>query len=148
MKEENLIKKEAENLLKEIGLEAEAKIEKSDDSYNLFIESNDNALLIGKHGNTLSSFELILSLIIAKKTGEFKRVTVEIDGYRKEREEYLNGLANKLKEEVVSNGSEKSIRGLKPWERRFIHMLFSEDSDVMTESVDEGRDRVLIIKKK
>lgn len=145
---EKTIQKEAENLLKEIGLEGAVKVEKADDLYNVFIDSKDNALLIGKFGSTLSSFELILSLILTQKTGEYKRVVVEVGDYRKEREEYLKGLASRLKESVIETGYEKNVRGLKPWERRLIHIFLQEDQDVTTESTGEGNERVLVIKKK
>jgi spoIIIJ-associated protein len=86
--------------------------------------------------------------MVAAKQEEYKRVIVEVGGYREERESYLQDLANRLKEEVVSTGSEKTIRGLKPWERRLIHMMLVEDGQVETESSGEDRDRVLVIRKK
>ena len=120
----------------------------TEDGYEVAIETPDTALLIGKHGNTLSSFEYLLTQMVAAKTEEFKRVIVEVGGYREERESYLQDLSMRLKEEVVATGADKTIRGLKPWERRHVHMLLSEDNDVVTESEGEGRDRVLVIKKK
>lgn len=145
---EKIIKQEAENLFKKIGVEASINVEQQDEIYKVSIETSENALLIGKHGNTLASLELVLSLIVAKKAGEFKRITLEVGNYRQEREEYLRNLALKFKEEVVSTDNEKSVRGLKPWERRFIHLLLQDDPEVETESVGEDRDRTLIIRKK
>lgn len=142
------LKKTVEDLFAELDIKAEVKAEVTDDSYNLSLESQDNALIIGKHGNTLSSFELIIALILAKKTGEYKRVIIEVGDYRKEREEYLKQLTEKLKENVVATGYEKTVRGLKPWERRLIHIYLQEDDRVTTESTGEGNDRVLVIKKK
>lgn len=143
-----IIKEETETLLYKIGTEGTVEVVQSDDSFNIQIDTEENALLIGKHGNTLSSLELILSLMLAKKTGEFKRVVIEIGGYRQAREEYLKDLATRLREEVVETGNEKTVRGLKPWERRVVHMYLSEGGDVITESEGEERDRVLVIKKK
>lgn len=148
MNEEKIIKEEAEQLLDQIGIKADVKLEKLEEGYNVFIDSPDNALLIGKHGNTLSSLETILSLIINQKLGEFRRIVVEIGGYRKEREEYLTSLADRLKEAVVTTGDEKVVRGLKAWERRLIHIHLQTDENVTTESTGEGQDRILVIKKK
>ncbi len=148
-KELKVIKKEVEKLLKEIGITSEAEVSTSDEGFTAILDAGeDNALLIGKHGNTLSSFELILTLIVANKLGEFRRVTVEVGSYRAEREQYLETLADKLKDEVITSGYEKQVRGLKPWERRYLHMYLEKDADVMTESVGEDRDRTLIIKRK
>lgn len=142
------VKEEAENLLEKIGTPATVEASSADDCVNVHLESEENALLIGKHGNTLSSFELILSLIVAKKTGEFRRIIVEVGGYREAREEYLRDLAERLRAEVLETGTEKTVRGLKPWERRVVHMHLGEGGDVITESEGEERDRVLVIKKK
>lgn len=147
-KELKLIKKEVETLLSKVGIEGTVSVEEDQDGFKANIDTKDNALLIGKHGNTLSSLETIISLMIAKKLGEYKRVIIEIGGYRQEREDYLKELSQRLKESVLQSGFEKNIRGLKAWERRVIHMILKDDQEVTTESMGEGRDRVLVIKKK
>ncbi len=143
-----IIKEEAEILLDKIGTEGSVVVTATDEAFNVQIDTDENALLIGKHGNTLSSLELILSIIVAKKSGEFHRIIIEVGGYREAREEYLKELAGRIREEVLSSGNEKTIRGLKPWERRVVHMYLSEGGDVVTESEGEERDRVLIVRKK
>lgn len=143
-----IIVEEAEKLLEQIAIKGEVSVEEVEGGFKLSVNTEENALLIGKHGNTLSSFENVLSLIVAKKTGEFVRITVEVGGYRQEREDYLSSLALRLKDEVVETGVEKTIRGLKPWERRVVHLALSEEGDIITESSGEGRDRVLVIKRK
>ncbi len=144
-----LVKKEIEALLKQIGVKSEVELEESENGFTAVLDAGeDNALLIGKHGNTLAALELVVTLITTNKLGEFKRVTLEIGSYREEREQYLRELVDKLKSEVIDSGYEKPVRGLKPWERRFVHMYLQEDSEVMTESIGEDRDRTLVIKKK
>lgn len=142
------IQEETATLLDKAGIKASIDIKQEEESFKVHIDADENALLIGKHGNTLSSLELVLSLIISKKTGEFNRLIIEIDGYREAREEYLKDLAERLREEVIATGTEKVVGGLKPWERRTIHMHLSENPDVSTESEGEERERVLVIKKK
>lgn len=148
-KENKIIREEVENLLKELEIKSTIELEEKEESLIVRLDAgDDNALLIGKHGNTLASLELVITLIVSNKIGEFRRVTIEVGSYRSEREQYLEELASKLRDEVVDSGYEKTVRGLKPWERRFVHMLLQEDSDVMTESTGEDRDRVLVIKRK
>jgi len=143
-----IIKEETETLLSKAGIDADVEVKETDDGFNVHVNASENALLIGKHGNTLSSLELVLSLILAKKLGEFHRIILEVGGYREAREDYLIDLAERLREEVLTTGSEKQVRGLKPWERRIIHMRLGESEDIATESEGEERDRVLVIKKK
>ena len=143
-----IIKEETELLLKKAGVDATIEVKEADDGFKVHVDAAENALLIGKHGNTLSSLELVLSLITAKKMDEFQRIILEVGGYREAREDYLIDLAERLREEVMATGSEKQVRGLKPWERRIIHMHLGESPEVVTESEGEERDRVLVIKKK
>lgn len=148
-KEIKIIQKEIEELLKLLDIKSSIEITSHDEGYSVLLDGgDDNALLIGKHGNTLTSFEFVLTLIVTQKIGEYRRLTVEIGSYRQEREEYLKELSDKLKDEVISTGYEKTVRGLKPWERRFVHLHFQDDEEVITESIGEDRERTLVIKKK
>jgi spoIIIJ-associated protein len=142
-----LIQDEAISLLEKLGVSASVEVEGGDEGAKVIVDTEENALLIGKHGNTLSSLEYILTLLVTAKVGEFKRVQIEVGGYREEREAYLRELADRLKEEVISSGYEKKIHGLKPWERRLIHLYLEEAGGVTTESMGEDRERVLVIKK-
>lgn len=143
-----IIKQETEALLKKAGVDATVEVKEADEGFKVYVNAAENALLIGKHGNTLSSLELVLSLIVAKKIGEFQRIILEVGGYREAREDYLIDLAERLREEVIATGENKQVRGLKPWERRIIHTHLGENEDVVTESEGEERDRVLVIRKK
>jgi spoIIIJ-associated protein len=148
MENNTLVQQIALDLFAQIGIEATCSVTEDENGYHLAVDAQENALLIGKHGNTLSSLEYLLGQMVAAKQEEYKRVIVEVGGYREEREAYLKDLATRLKDEVIETGAEKTIRGLKPWERRLIHMILVEDGSVETESTGEDRDRVLIIRKK
>ena len=148
MENNTLVQQAVQELLEKIGIEATSSVSEDENGYHVTLDTQENALLIGKHGNTLSSLEYLLGQILAAKQEEYKRVIVEVGGYREEREAYLSDLATRMKEEVMATGMEKTIRGLKPWERRLIHMMLVEDGEVTTESSGEDRDRILVIKKK
>ncbi len=145
---EKTIQEITEELFEKIGIVATVSVEKEEDLYKVAISTEENALLIGKHGNTLSSLEYVLTQLVSTKEGSFTRIIVEVGGYREEREEYLENLAEKIKQEVLETGVQKSLRGLKPWERRVVHMYLSTDPSLVTESVGEGRDRELLVSKK
>lgn len=147
-KVEQLIQDELSTLLSLIDVSGEIEVVQDDAYYHITVDSSDNALLIGRYGDTLSSLEHILSLLVAQKNEEFVPLTLEIGGYREERESYLKDLAERVCEEVVATGREKVLSDLKPWERRVIHMYLSESEDIESESVGEGRSRVLTVRKK
>ena len=136
------------DFFKKLGLDVPIEVKESKDSIDVTISSDDPGLIIGHHGDTLDSLQLILSLIIAKKLGEFKRVTLEASDYKKNRSEYLKNLADQTKERVLEEKKEVYLPNLKPWERRIVHLYFQDDSEVFSESVGEGKDRSLVIKPK
>lgn len=105
-------------------------------------------MVIGYHGETLESLQLIIALILAKERGEFKRVSLEIGDYKKNRSEWLERLALDAKERALAENREVYLSDLKSWERRVIHLLLQDDKEVISESSGEGRDRVLVIKPK
>lgn len=143
------IESKVKELFKLLEINAEVSVTENDEAFTIAIDAaDDNALLIGKHGNTLTSLEYIIYILCVKTLETPKRILVEIGGYREEREAYLAELAQRLKDEVIETGVEKTVRGLKPWERRHVHMVLSDSTEVMTESEGEDRDRVLVIKKK
>ena len=110
------------------------------------METKDTGIVIGYHGEVLESLQLVLSLAIAKKLGRFVRVSIEVDGYKKNRTEYLHNLALQVKEKVLSENKEQVLSSLKSWERRIIHLYLQNDDQVTSESEGEGKDRVLVIK--
>lgn len=123
-------------------------IEEKDDVLDIMMETQDTGIVIGYHGEVLESLQLILSLAVAKKIGRFIRVSIEVDGYKKNRTEYLHNLAMQVKERALSENKEQVLSSLKSWERRIIHLYLQDDTEVSSESSGEGKDRVLVIKPK
>ena len=142
----------AQNVAKELftllGIEDPFEIKELDEGLELSINAVDSGVIIGRHGENLEGLQLVLSLCVSKKLGEFKRISVEVGDYKKKREEWLKDLAVQTKERALSENREIYLSNLKSWERRIVHMFLKEDDEVSSESVGEGRDRVLVIKPK
>lgn len=145
---EKIAQKLIQELFDNLGIKDSFDVAESEDSIDVVINSEDPGLIIGHHGDTLDSIQLILSLMLAKKLGEFKRVSVEVGDYKKNRSDYLKNLAAQTKDRVLSEGQEIFLPNLKSWERREVHMYLAEDPDVISESVGEGKDRTLVVKPK
>lgn len=143
-KTEDLIK----DFLKRLGIEGEISVSEEEDLISVDLKTEDTGMVIGYHGETLESLQLILSLILAKESGEFKRVSIEVGDYKKNRTEWLEKIALDAKERALSSNSEVYLSDLKSWERRIVHLLLQEDKEVISQSSGEGKDRVLVIKPK
>ena len=142
-----VIKKTAQELLEKMGVEAEVKVQedKESEAIQVQLNSEDNALLVGYHGNNLSAFQLILGIITANKLGEWNRLIVDIDGYRQKRQAQLEEMARRALERVGISNQPVTITGLTSWERRTIHLFLKDEKGVETYSEGEGRNRQLVI---
>src|SRR3972149_11828730 len=127
-----------------LGLNTEFGLSEKDGIISITLETQDSGVVIGYHGETLEALQLVLALILAKEQGEFKRVSLEVGDYKKNREEWLEKIAYDAKERALSEDKEVYLSDLKSWERRIIHLLLQDDKEVVSESSGEGQDRILV----
>ncbi len=137
-----------EEILKALEIDGTFDLKEIEGGYNMVLDTQDSGIVIGHHGDTLEALQIILSQAVSKKLGEFKRVSVEVGDYKKNREEWLKTLAQQTKEKVLEENKEVFLPELKSWERRIVHMFLQGDNEVVSESVGEGKDRVLVVKPK
>lgn len=151
-KEIKTIRGITEKLLKLLDVEGDFEIletkKTNEESVEIVLNTKDTGVVIGYHGDTLEGLQLILSLCVARQLGKFVRISIDVGDYKKNRTEWLKTLALETKERVLADGKEIVIPELKSWERRIVHLLLQEDSEVVSASQGEGRDRVLVISPK
>lgn len=111
----------------------------------LDIDGEDLGLLIGRRGQTLASLQYILNLMVSKKAGHRVSLGIDVDGYRRRREEVLVSLAMRSAARVRSSGRSVTLEPMPPNERRIIHITLAEDPNVMTVSIGEGEARKVAI---
>ena len=144
-KEKKIVDTTISELLKLLNIDGTFEITESQEGIDIVLDTKDSGLVIGYHGDTLESLQLVISLCIAKKLDKFIRVSIEVGDYKKNRTEWLKNLALTTKERVISENKEIALPELKSWERRIVHLLLQDDEEVVSESQGEGRDRVLVV---
>lgn len=118
------------------------------DAFRVNIATEETGLLIGHHGKTLESLQLILGIIVSKKLGRWVKAYVNVGDYREKREEALMHMAQRAADRALTSGRPVELSRLSPAERRIIHLTLSGDERIVTESVGEGDARVLVVKSK
>lgn len=151
MKPETLdfISQTTQELLKKIGLshfEVSLTPDQENNVVNLNLQSPDAALLIGYHGQTLFSLQLILGLMVYNKTGSWTRLVLEVGDYRAQRTRQLQEMADRIAEKVKFSRQASTLNNLNSSERRIIHLHLAADPEIETESVGSGTNRQLIIR--
>src|SRR6185295_18285580 len=138
--------KVVKDFLSLLGINDSFEISEDEENININLDTQESGIIIGRHGDTLEALQLIISLVLAKESGVFKRVSLEVGDYKKNREDYLKSLAQQTKEQAISEAREISVPNLKSWERRIVHMYLQEDDEVTSESFGEGRERTLVVR--
>lgn len=145
----DLIKKTTADLLDLLTIPAEIVIEETEtDVYKVDLQAENTGLLIGFHGETLYSLQMIISLILYKKIGRWLKISLNAGNYREYREEQIKDLVNRIIEEVKLSGEPKPLPYLNGSERRIVHLLLLDNSEVLSESEGEGYNRRVFIKPK
>ncbi len=111
----------------------------------LDVDGEDLGLLIGRRGQTLASLQYLLNLILAKQLGKRVAFGVDVDGYRRRREEALISLARRSASRVRSTGRSVTLEPMPPNERRIVHITLADDPAVITVSIGEGDARKVAI---
>lgn len=146
-KEESIqfAQKYLEDLLSFFGANITVESSYNEDVIELTVPSNSlNSLLIGRNAETLRSLQYVVSTVLRNKNAELTRVNVDIAGYKKQRADKLAEDARGWIEQVRETGESKILH-LNAADRRVVHGVASEYSDIRTFSEGEGRDRRIVI---
>lgn len=133
------------DLLSFFGVNVEVESKTEDDVIELSVPSTDlNSLLIGHNAETLRSLQYLVSTVLRNKDAALWRVNIDIADYKKQRAERIAKEARVWIEEVRRTGS-SHVAHLNPADRRIVHQVATEYSDIRTFSEGEGRDRIITI---
>lgn len=137
-------------VIADIGLNAEAELYSCEDgTRRITIVGEDASALIGHHGDTLDALQYLANLASARKNinGERdkSRVTLDIEGYRKKREETLRALARRMAQKALRNKRSVMLEPMSAYERRIIHSEIQSIEGVSTNSIGSDNNRKIVI---
>jgi spoIIIJ-associated protein len=111
----------------------------------LDISGEDLGILIGRRGSTLSSLQFLVNLIVSRRMKARTAFGIDVEGYRRRREDSLMGLATRMADRVKSTGQSITLEPMPPNERRIVHLALAQDPNVITVSIGEGESRKVAI---
>ena len=137
-------------LISDIGLSAEAELYSCEDgTRRIAIVGDDASVLIGHHGDTLDALQYLANLASARKNAKGERdksrVTIDIEGYRRKREETLRALARKMAAKALRNKRSVMLEPMNAYERRIIHSEIQGIEGVSTNSIGSDNNRKIVI---
>lgn len=142
-----------EELLEKMGIEASVEAyhgepddERSRTPLIVDINGDDLSILIGPRAETLNALQYITNLIIGKELGRSVPLIVDVEGFRKRRNQQLRRLAQQMADQAVNSGRRQVLEPMPANERRIVHIELRGNPDVTTESIgDDPRRKVTII---
>ncbi len=135
-----------EELTKTIGIDAKIETREEGDTIFVDIYGENVGALIGKHGDTLYAISYLANLMINKGREVYKRVVVDVENYRAQREEVLIAMAKRAADRVMRYKRPVQLQPMPATERRIVHAALQSNRMVETESKGEDPNRCVVVK--
>lgn len=103
------------------------------------------AVLIGRHGYTLESFQTIFSLLLSRKLGFRFPISIDLEGYKARRRDKIISMAERAAERCLRQQSPVALSPMTPYERRLVHIALRENPSVETHSEGVDAQRHVIV---
>ncbi len=142
------IKELIKGIVTDMGLTVNMEVKKREDSLNITLYTDNNAVLIGSSAKTLSALTTIIKQSLYKDLGENYKFVLDIGEYKQKREWNLEKMAKSLAREVAKTKVEAKLDPMNSYERRIIHNTLGQNKKVYTESVGVEPNRYVVIKPK
>ncbi|MDN5346573.1 MAG: spoIIIJ-associated protein [Clostridia bacterium] len=132
-------------ILSAMGVSAELEIRHREGYIFCTIHGRDLGILIGRRGETLDALQYLVNLAVNKLIRDRIKIVLDVEGYRRKREQALIRLAKRLSEKVKSTGNRVILEPMTPHERRIIHTALQNDQQIYTFSEGEEPYRKVVI---
>ncbi len=137
-----------ENIGRSLKISLFSKVTESEDHIFVEVTGSEAGVLIGRHGQALDSLQYLVNLAAQRVSGDHRRIVLDIEGYRKKREDSLRRLAERTAERVKRTGRPVTLEAMPSHERRIVHLALQNDDSVETRSEGEEPFRRITISAK
>ena len=136
-------------LISNMGVNGEISYDEDEEAINFYINDSDEfKVLIGKSGETLESIKYLVSIFARRNTSLEKRVYLDINGYKKRKEETIRETAMTFAKKAIRYKKVMRLRPMNAYERRIVHSTLHNMKGVFTVSEGEEPHRKVVIKPK
>ena len=140
------VKEYLKSLTDLMGLEVTFESKIRDEQICVKMYSDNNSILIGKDGKTLSALMIIVKQMLSVKYGIHPHIILDVEDYKEKQEKRLERLAKSLAREVIKTKVDVKLDNMNSYERRIIHNILSDNDKVSTISEGEEPNRHVVIK--
>jgi spoIIIJ-associated protein len=103
-------------VVKQMGLGLEARVESNADGTRINLEGEGAEVLLARRGEGLQALQHIVASAFRRLLGEQKRLLIDCMDFRKDKDNELKGMAKFLAEKAKTSGVEQSIGPLNAYD--------------------------------
>ena len=140
------VKEYLKNITNLMGLKVTLESKIREDQIYIKMYSDNNSILIGKEGRTLSSLMFIVKQMLNNQYNIKPHIILDVENYKEKQEKNLERLAKKIARDVIRTKVEVKLDNMNSYERRIIHNVLSDNKKVTTISEGEEPNRHVVIK--
>lgn len=130
-----------------IGQDIEVAIEETDaNGFIVRLNADNNAVLIGRQGKTLTAFNTVMRGAVNSEFRSRIDVLIDINNYKEERYSKLTYIAKTNAKQVQRSHVDASLDPMPNDERKVVHKTLSGWHNIHTQSEGDGPDRHVVIK--
>ena len=133
-------------LIIDLGFKLNVSATWTDEGCIMDLHGDDTHFALAESGELLDSFETLLFQAYGRELDRDHRFIVDAEGYRQTRKKELQAMARFAGDQVRKNGTPFTFGVLNSTERRVIHTTLQAETDLMSESIGDGRDRRLQVR--
>lgn len=133
------------SILSGIGIHGRISSYREDNTVYIDVNGEDCGAAIGRRGETLDALQYLATLVANKNSEERVRVMLDIDGYRRRREDSLINLADRTARKVMKSGRPFRLQAMSPAERRIVHSSLQQFDGITTYSEGDDPQRRVVI---
>lgn len=134
-----------EDLTRAMGIPLTAHVTETDDALLVDLQGEGGEALLRQKGEALRAIQTIVSTAFRKAAGDDRRLVVDCQHFRHDKDMELKQMARFLAEKARRTGAPQEIGPLNAYERRIVHLAVAEEPGITSESIGDAAVKTVII---
>ena len=128
-----------------MGVAPEVSATETQDGVRIDVNGDGSEALLFHRGEALRALQTIVNTAFRRQLGEDRKVLVDCQGFRRDKDAELRQMARFLAEKVRASGASQEMGPLNSYERRIVHMAVAEVEGVASESIGDAAVKMVTI---
>jgi spoIIIJ-associated protein len=128
-----------------MGVSPEIEATETADGLRIDVNGEGAEALLFHRGEALRALQTIVNTAFRRQLGDDRKVLVDCQGFRRDKDAELKQMARFLAEKVKASGVSQEMGPLNSYERRIVHMAVAELEGVSSESIGDAAVKMVII---